>query len=526
MLRALENQFTKLLHIPEKIVDGMGMYRVVSLTLIVLVLIGFGSALAGLLVYSPQAQLTSLLIVLAIGLGLNALLAAIWRVSPNHESALITALIVFFLCSPNADIVANWVLASAISLAIISKYLIVYRKQHILNPAALGAVLVALIVTIWNISTGSTHNTDLFGWWVGNPILFWPVLIFGTLIVFKVRKWTPVLWFVGVGLAVFLLESIRFEQPLLESVEMYFFSFPTLFLAFVMLTEPFTMPPTKTTQAMYGGLVGVLSSTAIFAPYIAMTPELALVAGNCFAYGFRSRQKLILPLIEKREIATGVWEFVFKKPDSFTFKPGQYLEWMLPHRPTDSRGLRRYFTIASSPTESVIRMACKILPDGGSAYKKNLKQLDEGELVVASQLAGDFLLPADADTKLGMIAGGIGVTPFSSHLRWMQDSGKKYDTALYYCCNTMADRAFLSDFKAMDLPLQIVPVLAKEESADKVIEHGFVNVEMLDRRTPDWRERTWYLSGPPGMVNAYYKLMRDQGIPKKQIKKDFFPGLA
>jgi len=28
------------------------------------------------------------------------------------------------------------------------------------------------------------------------------------------------------------------------------------------------------------------------------------------------------------------------------------------------------------------------------------------------------------------------------------------------------------------------------------------------------------------MVNAYKKLLRESGVPRKQIKTDFFPGLA
>jgi len=529
MIRALENGFAKVLHVPERLVDGLGMYRTVSLALIGLVILGLVANLTGLLVYSVSAQLTSLAVVLGIGLGLNTLLAFVWRVQPNHESAFITALILYFLCAPNADVLANWTLASATALAILSKYLIVYRKQHILNPAALGAVLVAAIIGTINLFSDSSYNTDLFGWWVGNPILFWPVLLFGSLVVFKVRRWTPVLWFIGVGLLVFLLESTWYEQPLGDSALVYFFSFPTLFLAFFMLTEPFTMPPTKTQQAWYGGLVGVLSSTSIFLPVVAMTPELALVLGNAFAYTFRIRQKLFLQLVEKREIAQDTWEFIFKKPASFTFQPGQYLEWMLSHKPADSRGLRRYFTIASSPTEPVVRLACKIMPTDsnmcGSTYKSALRELDEGQVIVASQLAGDFLLPKDPTTKIGMLAGGIGITPFSSHLSCMADSGQTYDTALYYCCNTLAELGYLHDFQSMDLPLQVIPVIAKEEVSEPN-ERGFVTIDMLQRRTPDWRDRTWYLSGPPGMVNAYFKLLRDAGLPKKQIKKDFFPGLA
>ena len=530
MILALENGIAKLLHFPQRMVDGIGMYRTVSLALVGLVIVSLIANLSGMLVYSVAAQLTSLVVALVVAFGLNVLLAVIWKVIPNHESAFITALILFFLTSPNADLAANWLLASATALAILSKYLITSRKQHVFNPAAIGAVLVALGIGGWNLATGSNYNTDLFGWWVANPVLFWPVLLFGSLIVFKIRRWTPVLWFVGIGLLVFLIESIRFGEPLFDSTLLYFLSYPTLFLAFFMLTEPFTMPPTKTQQAWYGALVGALSSTAVFAPFLAMTPELALVLGNGFAYLFRIRQKLFLTLVEKRQIATDTWEFVFRRPATFTFLPGQYVEWMLPHKPTDSRGLRRYFTIASSPTEPVVRLACKIMPQDGSSYKAALLNLDEGEVVIASQLAGDFVLPTKVagqpEPKLGFMAGGIGVTPFSSQLSYMDHSGVTYGTALYYCCRTAGELGYLEDFKSMNVPLSIIPVLAQEEHMNESDEAGFITVEMLDRRTPDWRERIWYLSGPPGMVNAYYKMLRTAGLSKKQIKKDFFPGLA
>jgi len=36
----------------------------------------------------------------------------------------------------------------------------------------------------------------------------------------------------------------------------------------------------------------------------------------------------------------------------------------------------------------------------------------------------------------------------------------------------------------------------------------------------------YYLSGPPGMVRAYERVLKDIGIGGSQIKKDFFPGLV
>jgi ferredoxin-NADP reductase len=305
----------------------------------------------------------------------------------------------------------------------------------------------------------------------------------------------------------------------------YFLSWPTLFLAFFMLTEPFTLPPTKKQQAVYGGFVGLLSNTSLLQGIVAMSPELALVIGNLAVYPYRLRRKLFLKLISKREIAKDTYEFIFSKPENFKFEAGQYLEWMLPHEKPDSRGTRRYFTIASSPTESVVRLALKFV-ENGSSYKKTLSNLNPGDTIIASQLAGDFTLPKQP-TKLGFIAGGIGVTPFSSHLSYLADINQSLDIKLFYCVNKTEDLAYFDEFKeiAEKINLEVIPVVAKE-AVKYPYEHGFVTKEVLDSRCQDYAERHWYLSGPPPMVDTYTNLLAGAGVPKKHITKDFFPGLA
>ena len=42
---------------------------------------------------------------------------------------------------------------------------------------------------------------------------------------------------------------------------------------------------------------------------------------------------------------------------------------------------------------------------------------------------------------------------------------------------------------------------------------AFAHYELtLEIDRPDFAERTWYLSGPPGMVNAYKKLLQQNGL--------------
>lgn len=494
----------------QQFVDRQGMYRVVLGSLVALAGTSILAGSVGLIDYGGLTQIFTLALALLIALSLNWIIALIFKIPANHESAAITAIILFFLAIPESDIFANWPLVLAVTIAIISKYLIVYKKQHFLNPAAFGAA--ALSVT----------GVYTFSWWVANPVLFIPLLIVGVLVVMKVRKWVPVLTLIAVSMVIYIAEALSYGEAIADAFTAFFLSWPTLFLAIYMLTEPFTMPSMKGPQALYGGLVGFLSNASL----VAIPPELALIIANLFMLPWRERQKLFLSFVGKRVIAKDTYEFTFVKPAGFTFKAGQYLEWMLMHDDADSRGTRRYFTIASSPTEEHIRLAFKLV-EGGSSYKCELMKLDVGEKIIASQLAGDFVLPKGEHEKLGLIAGGIGVTPFRSHIQYMVDADRVHDTKLLYCCNIIDELAYDNEFTraAGHIPLEVIPVIAKQEVGAPV-EKGYVTIDMLKRRVPDYLERTWYISGPSPMVSSYTKLLKGAGVSKKKIKRDFFPGVA
>lgn len=512
-------------------IDSVGMYRTVTLSLLCIAAWGFVSGCMGWVYYSPLDQAVTLALVLGTCVAVNWCFAALYNIHSNNESVLITALILFFVSVPNSTVLENWPIVIAASIAMASKYLLTYRKQHIVNPAAAGLVLFVFSVYTWNLVSGSSMNTDFFQWWVANPVLFPAVLAGAFVVAYKVRRIQMVGVMVAVGLCVFLYESVRIGAPVTQSFAMYFISFPTLFIAGFMLTEPFTMPPTRRTQLVYGALVGAFSSTAVLAPFIAVTPELALMVGNIYAYAYRSRQKLILILQSKKQVAENIWEFIFIKPKDFTFQAGQYMEWMLPHAAVDSRGVRRYFTIASSPARETVRLAAKIIPDGGSSYKTELSALEPGDTVTASQLAGDFVLPVSSGgvsvPKLGFIAGGIGVTPFLSHVQYLSDIDAKYDATAYYCCTESKELAFLDELQQNNGSLRVIPVIAtrKKDDYNTNTLSGFIDTEKLKQYTPDYIERIWYISGPPSMVRAYKKLLKSNGVKSNNIKTDFFPGL-
>ncbi len=504
---------SSLRHYIEGRIDAISMYRIVLYALIFLTISSLALGICNLIPQSLLEQGISLLVVVAVCTGLNALIGRAFKFPVNHESALITALILFLLINPAQSLFGHHIIAVAAVLATVSKYLFAWRGQHIANPAAVGIMVLSIF--------GYYEST----WWIATPLMFVPLLIAGLTVVYKIRKWAMVNTFIVTGFLVFLFEEWQFFGHI-DNWSVFWLSYPALFLAFFMLTEPFTTPSTKRLQIMYAILIGFLAHTTLFASWFKMSPELALVIANVIFFPATLRRKVRLQLLEKKQIAADTFEWVFEKPSHMRYVAGQYMEWMLPHEKADRRGIRRYFTIASAPEDKDIRVAARY-PAVHSSYKTALMALQAGDEIIASQRAGDFILPADKQKKIAMIAGGIGVTPFVAHVRSMFANNEWHNTILYYCNNTKADEAYgaLWQQASHSGAFRYVPIFAKEAPAESH-EIGYFSAAHAQKYSPDFVERIWYISGPPMMVDACESVLRQLGIPRKQIVKDFFPGLA
>jgi ferredoxin-NADP reductase len=53
---------------------------------------------------------------------------------------------------------------------------------------------------------------------------------------------------------------------------------------------------------------------------------------------------------------------------------------------------------------------------------------------------------------------------------------------------------------------------------------GYMTKEMVISEVPDYKERTFYLSGPSAMVDAYKELLLTLGVSNSSIITDYFPG--
>ena len=499
----------------DEFLNKITMYRLLIYYLGGLIGVAFVLSLFGNLGFNPLALLVSTGILLAACWGINRAFAFVFNVPVNHESSIITALILTLLITPSFDKYSLLFLLAASGLAMASKYILTIKDIHIFNPAALAVVLTAI---------GPHQNAS---WWVGTGSMLPFVIAGGLLVVRKIRREAMVIGFLLSTFAATALFAILGHTDVLTVLKQAAVTSPVFFLAFVMLTEPLTSPGTKGKQTLFGILVGLLVPPQVHLLSFYTSPEISLVIGNVFAYLINPRVRVFPVLSEKVRIAANSMDFVFASDRKLAYRPGQYMEWTLPHTGIDDRGNRRYFTLASSPTESNLRLGIKFY-DPSSSYKKAMLSMTAQTPIVAAQVAGDFVLPRNKKQKLTFIAGGIGVTPFRSILKYLVDTNQQRDVKLLYAANRREDIAYSDVFEQARRQLGITStyILANPESQGLITNErpGFVDGAAIRELVPDYRDRIFYISGSHPMVAAVRKTLLELGVPRRHIKVDYFPG--
>jgi ferredoxin-NADP reductase len=213
--------------------------------------------------------------------------------------------------------------------------------------------------------------------------------------------------------------------------------------------------------------------------------------------------------------------FWFKPEKSLTYNPGQFIEMYLPHNNPDERGIKRWFTLSSSPSEKLISITTKFFGNEASTFKKQLFSLKPGDEVKIVEPMGDFVLPKDKNKPLVFVAGGIGITPFHSMAKWLVDTGEKRKITVLLAANTAKDFIFVDLFHRTGAKvIQMVSV----PSTNWLGLVGQLSSRKILALTGNPGDKLLYVSGPEPMVETLETQLVSNGVSKDQLVLDFFPG--
>jgi ferredoxin-NADP reductase len=112
-------------------------------------------------------------------------------------------------------------------------------------------------------------------------------------------------------------------------------------------------------------------------------------------------------------------------------------------------------------------------------------------------------------------------------IKYLLDKSEARNITLLYSERTANLLAYTDVFEAarQKLGSKIVYTLSDQsQNVPKWALAGVITPEMIKTQIPDYQERLFYISGPPGMVHAMKKNLHNLGVKSKNIKTDFFPG--
>ncbi|HEY0824957.1 MAG TPA: 2Fe-2S iron-sulfur cluster-binding protein [Ramlibacter sp.] len=225
-----------------------------------------------------------------------------------------------------------------------------------------------------------------------------------------------------------------------------------------------------------------------------------------------------------------------------SFKPGQFLTFALevPPRTGDHAGaahaVTRCYSLSDPPDPGHYRVTIKRVaaPDDHPEFAPGLasnhfhEHVRLGDVLRVKAPAGHFFIDADPATPAVLVAGGIGITPMMSMVRWCRVHQPGRPLHLFYGLRNSREHAFkqqLEEIAAAHPALHLHVAYSRPLPADlpgRDYQHeGRVDVELL-RRTLPHRRHQFYVCGPPAMMQALIPALAAWGVPAGDVHFEAF----
>jgi ferredoxin-NADP reductase len=229
--------------------------------------------------------------------------------------------------------------------------------------------------------------------------------------------------------------------------------------------------------------------------------------------------------------------FLRKQPENpagdiitFWFEPdtgldqiaGQFVEVTLSHDSPDERGHKRWYTLSNSPTDAPLISITTNIDKNASSFKQALGQLRTGDQIIVSEPMGDFVLPKDSSIPLIFIAGGIGITPYHSIIKFLDDTGQSRDISLFYSVRTPRELIFMTMLESAGLKPIIV---CQKPDGTWRGETGLLSGQRIMDKTRPSTGSLFYISGPESLVESIETDLIGLGVDRTRLVTDAFSGL-
>lgn len=207
----------------------------------------------------------------------------------------------------------------------------------------------------------------------------------------------------------------------------------------------------------------------------------------------------------------------------FDFLPGQFLQVEV--TPQGAKAARRSYTIASSPTQRAYVELTVKREEQGAVSKYLHDQVKLGDLLKVTGPFGEFTFTGTDAESIVLIAGGVGITPMMSVLRYLTDIAWPGEIFFLYGARSTDEFVFRDELERLERRFANLHVMAAMQRSAGTVwlgPEGPITQEMLHSAVPDIAKRRVHLCGPPGMMAAMRAQLAELGVPEAQLHTEAF----
>lgn len=188
--------------------------------------------------------------------------------------------------------------------------------------------------------------------------------------------------------------------------------------------------------------------------------------------------------------------------------------------------MARSYSICSSPLQRGYLEITAKRAEGGCVSVFLNQRVQVGLMVEARGPFGRFYFDEVRHPRIVLIAGGSGITPMMSMLRYIDDLGLSTEATLLYFVRTPRDVLFARELEQMRAELANFryQVIVSKPDPDWKGATGHLSRELLEESVHRMQSAHFFLCGPTGLMDAATSLLRALGIPDEQIRQESFGG--
>ncbi|MHB8830812.1 MAG: ferredoxin--NADP reductase [Patescibacteria group bacterium] len=219
-------------------------------------------------------------------------------------------------------------------------------------------------------------------------------------------------------------------------------------------------------------------------------------------------------VVKRESPAEDLCRLVLEPADNepvFPFEAGQFVMVREPNE-DGATTHPRAFSLASAPCESQRQIEFGIRAQG--SFSHALCACQPGAIYNIQGPFGTFTLNKTAK-RLIFFAGGVGMTPFRSHIRESLLTGLGQELVLFYSGQNQNDLMYHDEFMELSKKypnFKYIPIVTRECPNGWPGECHRFNEEMLDKYVGDFSTGEFMMCGPVALMDNVRQLLQSRGV--------------